>query len=285
MRRGISFLLGAAGAAAATVAIARRPARNPHHPVLAGAPLRIAHRGGGAIAPENTLAAFRNAVDRWDADMIELDVRASADGRCVVIHDETVDRTTNGNGAVAKMSHTELAGLDAGYRFTPDGGQSFPFRGRGNGIPTIEEVLETLPDVRLTIEVKTGAAQGPLFAALERFNAVGRVIAAGIYAKDRTRFRSYPGVTSASREQILPFWLLHRARLAALAPLPADVVQVPEVQGSIRLVTPRFIRDVHARGVQVHVWTVNDEADMRRLLEWGVDGIITDRPDVLARVL
>lgn len=217
--------------------------------------------------------------------MIELDVRASADGRCVVIHDPTVDRTTNGVGPVAEKSHAELAELDAGYEFTPDGGRSFPFRGRGIGVPTIEQVFETLPDVRLTVEVKAADAQRPLFDALERFNAAGRVIAAGMYAKDRTRFRSYAGATSASREQILPFWLLHRAHLASLAPLSAAVVQVPEYQGSVRLVTPRFIRDLHARGVHVHVWTVNEETDMRRLLDWGVDGIITDRPDVLARVL
>lgn len=266
--------------------MARRvPRRFGDLAVLAGAPLRIAHRGGAALAPENTLAAFRNAVDRWNVDMIELDVRASADGRCVVIHDATVDRTTDGAGPVADMSHAELAELDAGYWFTPDVGHGFPFRGRGIGVPTIEQVLEMLPDVRLTVEVKAAAAQRPLFDALERFNAAGRVIAAGMYAKDRTCFRSYAGATSASREQILPFWLLHRAHLATLAPLSADVVQVPEDQGSLRLVTPRFIRDLHARGVHVHIWTVNEEADMRRLLECGVDGLITDRPDILARVL
>lgn len=286
MRRRILLLLGAAtGAAVTSVALARRARRKVDLSVLAGGPLRIAHRGGAALAPENTLAAFRNAVDQWHADMIELDVRASADGRCVVIHDATVDRTTDGSGAVADMRHDELAALDAGYRFTQDGGRTFPFRGRGIGVPTIEQVLETLPDVRLTVEVKTGAAQRPLFEAIERFDATGRVIAAGIHSKDRTEFRSYTGATSASREQILPFWILHRLRLGAFAPRPADVVQVPEHQGSVRVVTPRFIRDLHARGVDIHVWTVNEESDMRRLLEWGVDGIVTDRPDILARVL
>jgi glycerophosphoryl diester phosphodiesterase len=253
--------------------------------VLDGGPLLIAHRGGSALAPENTMPAFRAAVERWDADMIELDVRASADGRCIVLHDATVDRTTNGTGAVASMPYDELRELDAGYRFTPDGGKTYPYRGRSASIPTIEEVLETLPRVRLTVEVKTGAAQGPLFAAIERFGATARVIAAGMYAKDRSLFRGYKGAISASREQLVPFVLFHHVHLARLAPFDADVVQVPERQGSYRLVTPRFIRDLHARGVHVHVWTVNDESDMDRLLDWGVDGLVTDRPDLLGRVL
>lgn len=282
----MSLLLGAAsGAAAASIMVARRPRRERELTVLAGGPLLIAHRGGSGLAPENTLAAFNQALSLWRADMIELDVRASADGHCMVIHDASVDRTTNGAGEVARMSYAELRELDAGHRFTPDGGRTFPFRDRGIGIPTIEEVLETLPDARLTIEVKAGAAQRPLFAAIERFDAMRRVIAAGMYARDRTRFRHFQGAISASREQLVPFWLLHRAHVGALAPFAADVVQAPEHHGALRLVTPRFIRDLHARGVQVHVWTVNDEADMRRLLEWGVDGILTDRPDVLGRVL
>lgn len=126
MRRRIHFLLGAAtGAAAVSVAMSRRTPRSVADlAVLTGRPLRIAHRGGAALAPENTLAAFRSAVDRWNVDMIELDVRASADGRCVVIHDPTVDRTTDGVGPVSAMSHAELAELDAGYRFTPEIGRA-----------------------------------------------------------------------------------------------------------------------------------------------------------------
>ncbi|MEJ2679856.1 MAG: glycerophosphodiester phosphodiesterase family protein, partial [Gemmatimonadota bacterium] len=120
--------------------------------VLAGGPLLIAHRGGAGLAPENTMAAFRQAVDRWPVDMMELDVHATADGHCVVIHDPTVDRTTNGQGVVAALSLAELQTLDAGYRFELDGEQ--PFRDRGVRIPTLDEVLDALPDMRLTIEVK-----------------------------------------------------------------------------------------------------------------------------------
>src|SRR5687768_14873397 len=109
------------------------------HPVLRKTPMLVAHRGGAGLKPENTLAAFLDADALWQADMIELDVHATADGHCVVIHDPTVDRTTNGSGAVAAMTLAELQSLDAGYRFTADGGRSFPMRGQGIRVPTIED--------------------------------------------------------------------------------------------------------------------------------------------------
>lgn len=251
--------------------------------VLAGGPLLIAHRGGGGLAPENTLAAFLQAVERWPVDMIELDVHATADGHCVVIHDPTVDRTTNGQGAVAELSLAELKELDAGYRFTVDG--AFPFRDRDVRIPTLDEVLDALPKMRFTVEVKAEAAQALLFEAVDRHAARERVVAAGIHDRVRTLFGTYEGAISASAETIRTFWIFHRLYLARFRRLPADVVQVPEHEGFVRVVTPRFVRDVHARGVPVHVWTVDDVEDMHRLLDWGVDGIITDRPDRLAAVL
>jgi glycerophosphoryl diester phosphodiesterase len=255
------------------------------HPVLAGAPLLIAHRGGSGLAPENTLAAFRNAVDAWDADMIELDVHASADGHCVVIHDSTVDRTTDGVGAVAGLTLADLQKLNAGYRFTADGGASFPFRGQGVRIPTLDEVLRSLPKTRFTVEVKAAAAQAPLFAAIRRLNASDRVIAAGMHERDRTMFSDYRGAVSASSEQLRRFYVRHRLGLGRFFPPRADVVQVPETWEGRRLVTPRFVRALGDVGISVHVWTVDDPDDMRRLLGWGVEGILTDRPDVLARVL
>ncbi len=256
----------------------------PNRPVLAGRPLLIAHRGGAALAPENTLTAFRQAVTAWPVDMIELDVRATADGHCVVIHDETVDRTTDGTGPVAGLTLAELKRLDAGFRFTAqDGGQ--PFRGRGVRVPTLPEVLEALPDVRLTLEVKVGAAQAPMFRAIAEHGAKDRVVVAGMRETDRTLFRSWDGAVSASTRAVRRFYVAHRFRVASFWPLRADVVQVPEIHGGARLVSPRFVRDVHARGVDIHIWTVDDPDDMRRLLDWGVDGIITDRPDRLAGVL
>ena len=255
------------------------------HPVLRGTPLLIAHRGGAGLAPENTLPAFIAAAAKWQADMVELDVRATRDGYCVVIHDATVDRTTNGTGEVAAFTLAELKALDAGYRFTPDGGSTFPFRGQGVQIPTIEEVLSAVPEMRITVEVKIVTAQKPLFRAIAKAGAQDRIIAAGERRSFRTEFGSWTGCLSACREDAMPFFLLHQVRLGWLAPLKVDVLQVSEFLGKRRALTPRLIRELHGRGVHVHVWTINEVADMHRLLDWGVDGLVTDRPDRLAAVL
>ena len=257
----------------------------PPRAALQGGPLLVAHRGGSGLKPENTLAAFLDADAVWRADMIELDVRATSDGHCVVMHDPTVDRTTNGTGTVASMTLTEIQELDAGYHFTPDGGRTFPFRGQGIHVPTFEEVLAALPSMRLTVEVKIATAQLPMFEAIARYQATDRVIAAGERNAFRTMFAGYRGPISASLEQAMPFYIMHRVRLSALAWIKADVIQMPEFYGGRRMLTPRIVGDLHARGLQVHIWTVNDVADMERMLDWGVDGLITDYPDRLARIL
>lgn len=255
------------------------------HHVLDGAPLLIAHRGGAGLAPENTLAAFMNAVSEWHADMMELDVQATADGHCVVIHDETVDRTTNGTGAVAGITLGALQRLDAGYNFTRDGGRTYPFRDRGVRIPTFAELLQALPDMRFTVEVKAGAAQAPLFRTIDYYDARERVIVAGMYERDRTQFVDYRGAVSASGEELKRFLYRHAFRLGRLKPPRADVVQTCESYRGQTIVSPRFVRVLKRHGIPVHVWTVNEVADMHRLLDWGVEGLITDRPDILGTVL
>jgi glycerophosphoryl diester phosphodiesterase len=254
------------------------------HPVLCGGPLLIGHRGAAGLVPENTLASFRDAVDRWAVDMIELDVRATADGHCVVIHDATVNRTTDGSGGVAELTLAELKELDAGYRFEGEAG-GHPFRGRGLRIPTIDEVLEALPETPLTAEVKIGTAQAPLFEALERHGAADRVIVAGMAHEDRSMFGGYGGVRSGSTRDVQWFYTLHRLFAGRFWRRSCEVFQVPERRGRVALVTRRFIRDAARHGIPVHVWTVNDPAAMERLLDLGVDALITDRPDLAARVL
>lgn len=261
------------------------PRRSAPRAALAGSPLLVAHRGGGGLKPENTLAAFLDADAVWRADMIELDVRASADGHCVVMHDPTVDRTTNGTGSVASMTLAELQSLDAGYRFTPDGGRTFPFRGQGIRVPTIDEVLAALPAMRLTVEVKIATAQIPLFKAIAQYQATERVIAAGERDAFRTEFVNYRGPISASLEQSVPFFVMHVLRMSRVAFMRADVVQMPEYYRGRRILSPRLVKDLHARGLLVHIWTVNEIDDMHRLLDWGVDGLITDYPDRAAAVL
>lgn len=253
-------------------------------PVLRGGPLLIGHRGAAGLAPENTMSSFREAAETWGVDMIELDVRASADGHCMVIHDATVDRTTDGTGVVAEMTKEELRALDAGAGFRDANGDR-PFAGRGIVIPTIDEVLEAFPDMRFTFEVKIGTAQEPMFDAIRRHDARDRVVAAGMNWKDRLLFSGYDGAVSGSTRDVRRFYLAHRLWCSRFVPCPAHVFQVPERQGNLRIVSPRFVRDARSRGIPVHVWTVNEPTDMARLLEWGVDGIITDRPDLGAEVL
>jgi glycerophosphoryl diester phosphodiesterase len=139
--------------------------------------------------------------------------------------------------------------------------------------------------MRITVELKTAAAQRPLFEAIAQANAGERVIAAGEFRRYRTDFDKYTGCISAAREDAQTYYVLHRLRLARLAPMPANVVQTCERLGARQVVSPRLIRELHRRGIALHVWTVNEVPDMQRLLDWGVDGILTDRPDRLARVL
>lgn len=263
----------------------RRPESRPGHRYLAGAPLLLAHRGGSKLAPENTLYAFRRALDWWRADLLEIDVQPTADGEAVVIHDPTVDRTTDGSGPVASLTVAELKRLDAGHRFTPDDGATFPLRGAGVGLSTLREVLEALPDARVNVEIKDGRAQRAVWDAVHDLHAVHRVLIAAGDRNNRSRFGAYPGPVSAGRQDVVPFYGLHLARAARLWNPTLDAFQIPEVSGGRRVLDRRMVAELQARNVAVHVWTIDEEADLRRLLEWGVDGIVTDRPDRLARIL
>ena len=257
----------------------------PGHRYLAGAPLLIAHRGGSHLAPESTLFAFWRALYWWRADLLEIDVQPTRDGDCVVIHDATVDRTTDGRGRVADLTVDELRRLDAGYRFTPDGGATHPFRGRGVHISTLREVLEALPDARVNVEIKDWRAQQAVQRTIRDLGAEHRVLVAAGDSRNRSLFHDYPGPTSAGAQDLYAFYALHLTGTTRFYRPPVDAFQMPERHGGRQVLDRRWVREAHAHNVAIHVWTVDDEADMRRLLEWGVDGIITDRPDRLARVL
>jgi len=251
--------------------------------------LSFAHQGGGLLAPENTLAAFDLGAS-FAPDALELDVQMTRDGEIVVIHDPTVDRVTNGHGPVATYTLAELQRLDAGYHFTPDGGQSYPFRGQGVCIPTLREVFERFPTLLINIDLKETQAgkEAALWRAIQQAQAIHRVIVGSFVCSSLRRFRQLTnGVvpTSACPGEVASFLL--RQRLRATRGLhPAYLAfQVPETRSGIRIVSPAFVRAAHSLDLAVHVWTVNERADMERLLDWGVDGIMTDRPDTLADVL
>ena len=252
-------------------------------------PVNLAHRGASALAPENTLDAFRLAVEAG-AGGLELDVHMTRDRQIVVIHDATVDRTTNGSGAVSEMTLDELRGFDAGHNFSPDGGPTRPYRGRGVRVPTFGEVLEEVPGVPVNIEIKAGTPgiEEMVLGVLREADALGRALVVSTPHAIVKRFRKVSGghvSTGASRWEIGVFYFASRLLLWRLIRPAYDALQVPLRHRGIPVVTPRFIRAAHARGVRVDAWTINQADEMRRLLDLGVDVIMTDRPGTLAEVL
>jgi len=245
-------------------------------------PRLFGHRGAAAVAPENTLVSFARAISDG-ADYLELDVHATADGHVVVIHDPTVDRTTDGTGSVKELTIEALRRLDAGYRFAgPDGG--FPARGQGLGIPTLEEVLDAFPHTPLTVEVKQSEPPVAERVAqiLVAYGAAERVVVAAgndvIMAGLRPACVAHGIATSFSAGEIAEFvGRVVERRLAAYRP-PAAALQVPPEWGGIQVITAATVAAAHALGVEVHAWTINEEAEMEQLLALGTDGIMTDVP-------
>lgn len=281
--RRLGVLSGVVSAVAAYKRLAHPPRRRPAR--LRLSPVIVGHRGAAGLAPENTLEGFRVAVRQWGAEALEVDVRATADGACVVLHDATVDRTTDGTGAVADYRLEDLRSLDAGYRFAAPGPDDFPFRGQGICIPTFGELLAAVPDALVLVDIKTARAARPLADAIAAASAWDRVIVAGERRAERGPLLDYRGPTGLTREDAARFFAAHHAGLRRFWRPTADLACLPERHRGLRLLTPGVIRGFHERGLALWVWTVNDADDMARLVDWGADGIITDRPDVLHAVL
>ena len=240
----------------------------------------IAHRGASAEAPENTLPAFELAV-RQGADALELDVRLTADGAPVVIHDATVDRTTDATGPVRALTLAQLRGVDAGARFTPDRGATFPFRGTGVRIPTLGEVLWALPRMPILVEIKEPVAQEPVRRVLLQEDAVGRCVPASELTEALELFRQPPFACGASGPEIAALYRAVLLRRRPPAPSYA-LLSVPRRWRGLPVPTRRFVAAARALGCPVHVWTVDKPATARRLWARGVAGIVTNRPARIA---
>eukprot|EP00698_Gefionella_okellyi_P001331 TRINITY_DN11271_c0_g1_i1.p1 TRINITY_DN11271_c0_g1~~TRINITY_DN11271_c0_g1_i1.p1 ORF type:complete len:375 (-),score=62.84 TRINITY_DN11271_c0_g1_i1:65-1189(-) len=260
-------------------------------------PVLLAHRGSRYIAAENTPGAYEIAFG-LGADVIELDVYLSSDGKLIVYHDPVVNRTTNGTGPIALKSFEEIRSLDAAYRFSTNRGESFPLRGRGIQIPAFEEVLQQFPQAHINIEIKPDdiAVADSLADDLRRFSTSEhpiekRVIVGSRWCTVMKHFRSLmPTVsTSACEKEATAFVLLQLVGLQYLwksivaAPLPS-VFQIPAFTAGIRLGTRSFVQAAHAAGLKVHFWVINEPDHMRALLETGCDGIVSDRVDLATKV-
>jgi glycerophosphoryl diester phosphodiesterase len=287
-----SFFLGGLAGAVVGLLVGRLAFRNGGHPkppTPSGWPMSFAHRGGAKVVPENTIEGFREGLDMGDA-VIELDVHASADGVVVVIHDPEVDRTTDGTGPVAEKTLAELQALDAGHNFTRDGGASYPWRGRGVRIPTLADIYRTFPDRPINIELKgkRPGIEDELARVIEEVGGQDRTLVVTDRRGPIRRFRRASRgsvATAASIGEFAVFLILALLRLSDLYNPPFQALQPPEKYKGVRIVTRWLVREAHRQGLRVDVWTIDEEPAMRRLLSFGVDGIMTDRPDILAGVL
>jgi glycerophosphoryl diester phosphodiesterase len=252
-------------------------------------PVNFAHRGASARAPENTLEGFRLAAADG-AGGLETDVHVTRDGQVVAIHDDAVDRTTDGSGLVRETTLAELQSLDAGYRFTPDGGATFPYRGKGVRVPELREVLRWFPDLAVNLDIKEAqpGVEEAVLRVIEGVGAEDRTLVVSEHTPVIGRFRRLSGGrvrTGASRGETRLFYYLSALHLEGLLRPAYDALQVPVWHGERELVTPRFLEAAHGVGVRVDVWTIDEPTEMRRLLDLGVDVVMTNRPGVLAGVL
>lgn len=241
-------------------------------------PIRLAHRGSRVLWPENTMAAFQGAVD-LGYRYLEIDVHVSSDGRVVVFHDDKLERLTEGVGKVWEHTWDELRSLDAAYNFRADEG--FPLRGTGLKMPLLEDILTIFPEVLLNIDLKQAGIEEVVAAEIQRLDVEDRVLIGSFRDWRIRKFRRFThgrvAVSAGPRE-------IAQAVASCRIGLPvrgiADALQIPR-----RIASARLVDSAHKAGKQVHAWTVNDPDQMKTLLAMGVDGIITDRPDLLNEVI
>ncbi len=250
-------------------------------------PRLFAHRGDSGEAPENTMAAFQRAVDAG-VEYIELDVHASEDGQVMVIHDSTIERTTNGLGAVNDYSLAALQQLDAGYRFSSDAGKTLPFRASDVIIPSLQEVLRSFPSVKFTVEIKPSdpPIEEPVIAVIKDCGKADDVIIASehdaVLARVRRLAPALP--TNFGYSEVADFiQRVATGQLDGYQP-PGQALQIPPAYQNIPLVTEQTVAAAHQLDVEIHVWTINEPHEMRSLLALGVDGVMSDFPARLLEV-
>ncbi|HEV7907787.1 MAG TPA: glycerophosphodiester phosphodiesterase family protein [Pseudonocardiaceae bacterium] len=248
----------------------------PHrHPYLTGPhPRAFAHRGwhlDDLTGMENSLSSFRRAAQEGYR-YLETDVHATSDGVVVVHHDDVLDRTTDGTGRVDSQPWSAVSQARVGGR---------------EPVARLEDVLEDLPDAFFNIDVKSDSAVDPILALLRRTNALHRVCLASFSDNRLARLRRLAGprlLTSMGPRSAGALWASGRVPVVGLA-VRGQVAQVPVTQGRLTVVDQRFVRAAHRRSLEVHVWTIDEQEQMGALLDLGVDGLVTDRPDVLREVL
>jgi glycerophosphoryl diester phosphodiesterase len=267
------------------------PAPNPWRPAPGQRPLVIAHAGGQGLQPSNTLVAFEHSV-ALGCDVLEMDLRLTRDGVLVTVHDETIDRTSDGQGRVIDLTLAELRERNFGYKFRDPSGAR-PYRDRQARLATLDEIFTRFPKTPLVVELKDNAANGAKAAALlarkiDQFDRSRSIIVASFDDRTLEEFRRQSAgrvFTASARERTRWFVLCQKSGLEWFAPAGDQALQIPIAASGLRLDTPRLIRAAHRRNLAVHYWTVNDPAEMKRLIQLGADGLMTDYPDRMLEVL
>lgn len=253
-------------------------------------PLVIAHADdtGNGLWPGST-HIFLEGVAELGVDILELDVHMTKDGHVVVMHDDKVDRTTNGSGSISNMTLAEIKTLKVAERWSNDGGITYPYRNRALKVPTLREVFAKFPDYPMNIEIKQESpSMAMTFCHLLRdFDMTAKVLVPSFSAQAMGEFRhACPEVaTAASSSDTQKFVLSNFIFLSKLLSPEYEAFQVPQTAYGLQLVTRHFVDSAHKRNLQVHVWTINDAVQMNQLIKMGVDGIMTDRPDILLEKL
>jgi glycerophosphoryl diester phosphodiesterase len=247
-------------------------------------PIRLAHRGSRSLWPENTWHAFDAAIEGFGYRYIETDVQITTDGIVVVFHDDTLERCTNGVGRVSEWRWEDLRHLDAAYRFTPDG-ESFPLRGTGIGISRLDETFDRYRDVCLNIDLKAVGSEWPVAEVITKMEREDSVLISAFSDRRIARFRRITKAriaTSAGPRDSIAMYAA--SRIGRSLPARCDAYQLPYRTKGI-VVDKRLVDAIHAAEKQIHLWTVNEAEEMAKFLDMGVDGIISDRPDILNEVI
>lgn len=254
------------------------------HPYLAVEhPVRLAHRGSRILWPENTMEAFHGAVVDHGYRFLEIDVRMTRDRVVAVFHDAHLGRVTNGAGEITNWMWEDVQRLDAAWSFDPARG--YPRRGDGVRVPSLDEVFATFPDVHINIDLKGEGLEWAVADLIKRHDRAERTLIGSFHDRRLARFRRVTRgevPTSAGPARATALWAA--SRVGATTRGPEVAYQVPFEHPVLRL-DRKYVEAAHATGAQVHAWTVNDAVTMHRMLDMGVDGIVTDRPDVLNDVV
>ena len=251
-------------------------------------PRNMAHRGGVGLFPENTLYAFEHSL-AMGVQIIETDVWRTKDGHVVILHDEEVDRTTSGHGSIKSMTLDQVKELDAAWWFTLDGGETYPLRGQGITIPTLEEAFIALPNVRFLIEIKQERPhiETDVLDLIRSYGMEERICLGSFFdgVLERVLKQAPPDMCTGAGILGIILFLVTPLDILQSLDVPMKAFQIPEEELGIPVLTPEFVEKADALGIEVHVWTINAVEDMRRILAMGVHGIITDYPDRLEEVL